>query len=287
MAIESNGLPPTVLVISDSLGDTACEVVLAAAGQFEEGSIRIARLPKVERVQQVVDYLAPRIEEGERIAVFHTIVTEDLRAEVVDALLDLRVPAVDLMGPAMYILSYLTGCHPSGIPGTIHRTDDAYFRRIDAMEYFVEHDDGRGADDLSHADIVLLGVSRTSKTPLSMYLAFHGYKVANIPLAHGMEPPASLYDVDPMRLFGLLSTTDVIADIRDRRLGDDMARAVAGSYADPVAIEREMDEARALMKHLGCFIIRTDKKAVEEAGAEIIAHLEEMRALRDARRARS
>ena len=85
----------------------------------------------------------------------------------------------------------------------IHKTDDLYFHRIEAMEYFVEHDDGRGCNDLSGADIVLLGVSRTSKTPLSMYLAYQGYKVANVPLAHGMEPPKSIYEVDPMQLFGL------------------------------------------------------------------------------------
>ncbi len=101
-----------------------------------------------------------------------------------------------------------------------------------------------------------------------------------------MEPPASLYDVDPMRLFGLLSTTDVIADIRDRRLGDDMARAVAGSYADPLAIELSRWMRREpLMKRLGCFIVRTDKKAVEEAGGRNHQHLEEMgsRASRHAR----
>ena len=117
-----------------------------------------------------------------------------------------------------------------------------------------------------------------------MYLAFHGYKVANIPLAHGMEPPASLYDVDPMRMFGLLHD-GCDRHIRDRRLGDDMARAVAGSYADPLAIELEMDQARALMKRLGCFIVPHRQKAVEEAGAEIIAHLEEMQALRASRHA--
>lgn len=152
------------------------------------------------------------------------------------------------------------------------------------MEYFVEHDDGRGCDDLSAADIVLLGVSRTSKTPLSMYLAYQGYKVANVPLAHGMEPPKSIYKVDPMRLFGLISTVDVISEIRDSRLGDDYARAVAGSYAEPESVRSELEEARALMKRLGCFVVRTDGKAIEESASEIIAHLEEIQEAR-ARRA--
>ncbi len=277
---------PTVHVISDSLGDTACEVVLAAAGQFDEGSIRIARLPKVSNIDQVETYLAPRIAFGGKHAVFHTIADPVLRAQVCDTCAALQIPSMDIMGPTTGVLSVITGQEPHGIPGTIHRTDERYFKRIEAMEYFVEHDDGRGADDLSDADIVLLGISRTSKTPLSMYLAFQGYRVANIPLAPGLEPPKSIFSVDPMRLFGLLSTTDVIAGIRDRRLGDDYTRAMASSYSDPEAITREMDEAHALMKRLGCFIVRTDRKAIEESAAEIIEHLDMIQAARAARRAK-
>lgn len=277
---------PTVHVISDSLGDTACEVVLAAAGQFDEGSIRIARLPKVSNIDQVETYLAPRIAFGGKHAVFHTIADPVLRAQVCDTCAALQIPSMDIMGPTTGVLSVITGQEPHGIPGTIHRTDERYFKRIEAMEYFVEHDDGRGADDLSDADIVLLGISRTSKTPLSMYLAFQGYRVANIPLAPGLEPPKSIFTVDPMRLFGLLSTTDVIAGIRDRRLGDDYSRAMASSYSDPESITREMDEAHALMKRLGCFVVRTDRKAIEESAAEIIEHLDAIQAAREARRAR-
>ncbi len=277
---------PTVHVISDSLGDTACEVVLAAAGQFDEGSIRIARLPTVSNIDQVETYLAPRVACGGRHAVFHTIADPVLRAQVCDTCAALQIPSMDIMGPTTGVLSVITGKEPHGIPGTIHRTDERYFNRIDAMEYFVEHDDGRGADDLSNADIVLLGISRTSKTPLSMYLAFQGYRVANIPLAPGIDPPESIFKVDPMRLFGLLSTTDVIAGIRDRRLGDDYSRAWAASYSDPEAITCEMEQAHALMKRLGCFIIRTDRKAIEESAAEIIEHLETIQAARLARKSK-
>ena len=217
---------PTVIVISDSLGDTACEVVLAASGQFDEGAFRVLRLPKVTSVEQVESFVGPRVDADHRdIAVFHTIVDPALRARVLDYLGMLHIRSVDLIGPTLAVLSSLIGVAPKGVAGVIHKTDDRYFHRIEAMEYFVEHDDGRGCDELSGADIVLLGVSRTSKTPLSMYLAYQGYKVANVPLAHGMEPPKSIYEVDPMRLFGLISTVDVISEIRDSRLGDDYARA--------------------------------------------------------------
>ena len=271
------GMPvPVVHVISDSLGDTAAGVTLAAAGQFEEGSFEIARLSKVSHISQVERYLAPHVSRGERLAVVYTIASSSLRSEVGDLLTRFHVPAIDLLGPTMGAISMLTGMEPRGIPGTIHRTDERYYHRIEAMEYFVGHDDGRGSDDLSGADIVLLGISRTSKTPLSMYLAFQGYCVANVPLATGIEPPASLWDVDAGKLFGLISTTDVITSIRDRRLGTDYARACAASYADPEAIAREMEDARALMRQLGCFVVRTDHKAIEESAAEIVAHLEEI-----------
>ena len=264
---------PTVIVISDSLGDTACEVVLAASGQFDEGAFRVLRLPKVTSVEQVKSFVGPRVDADHRdIAVFHTIVDPALRARVLDYLGMLHIRSVELIG----------------LVGSEMCIRDRYFHRIEAMEYFVEHDDGRGCDDLSGADIVLLGVSRTSKTPLSMYLAYQGYKVANVPLAHGMEPPKSIYEVDPMRLFGLISTVDVISEIRDSRLGDDYARAVAGSYAEPESVRSELEEARALMKRLGCFVVRTDGKAIEESASEIIAHLDEIqeaRARRAARRA--
>ena len=265
---------PIVHVLSDSLGDTACEVVLAAAGQFREGSFRISRLPKVASVEQVRSYFDAHLDRGRQLIVFHTIVDPVLRAQILDYLGQLHIRSIDLIGPAIAAISSLVDQRPSGIAGVIHKTDSRYFQRIEAMEYFVEHDDGRGCDDLSTADIVLLGVSRTSKTPLSMYLAFQGYKVANIPLAKHLEPPASLFDVDPMRLVGLLSTVDVISDIRSTRLGDEYARSVAGSYADPAAISDEMTDAYRLMRRLGCFIVHTDSKSIEESAAEIIAHLQ-------------
>ena len=267
------GAAVTVHVISDALGDTARDVVLAAAGQFPADTFAIERLSKVARCEQVEAYLAPRIAAGERLAVFHTIVDPGLRRAVCELLARWEVPSVDLMGSAIDVLASLTGLAPAGIPGIIHQTDDAYFRRIACMEYFVEHDDGRGADDLSDADIVLLGVSRTSKTPLSLYLALNGYRVANIPLAPGIDPPASIFSVDPARIFGLLSTTEVVRGIRAQRLGDGLAGAVAASYADPVRIDAELTAARALYKRLGCFIVRTDGKAVEESAAEILACL--------------
>lgn len=263
----------TVLVISDALGETAASVALAAAGQFDEGAVAIERLSRVQDARQVKRYLESLAGAAKKIAAFHTIVQDELRSEVAGLLVEQGIAAVDLLGPAIDTIAALTGLAPKGIPGIIHQTDERYFQRIACMEYTVEHDDGRGADDLSEADIVLIGVSRTSKTPLSMYLALQGYRVANIPLAPQMEPPQALFEVDPARVFGLVTTVEAIAPIRAQRLGTAQAQSAAGSYADPDAIELEFAYARTLMKRLGCFVVHTDGKAIEESATEIIERL--------------
>lgn len=263
----------TVLVISDALGETAASVALAAAGQFDEGTVAIERLSRVQDARQVRRYLESLAGAAKKIAAFHTIVQDELRSEVAGLLVEQGIAAVDLLGPAIDTIAALTGLAPKGIPGIIHQTDERYFQRIACMEYTVEHDDGRGADDLSEADVVLIGVSRTSKTPLSMYLALQGYRVANIPLAPQMEPPQALFEVDPARIFGLVTTVEAIAPIRAQRLGTAQAQSAAGSYADPNAIELEFAYARSLMKRLGCFVVHTDGKAIEESATEIIERL--------------
>src|SRR5690606_32272767 len=112
----------------------------------------------------------------------------------------------------------VTGTRPSGEVGRIRRTDEGYFDRIEAMEFAVKHDDGRNPEELADADIVILGVSRTSKTPISMYLAFKGWRVANVPLAPGVEPPKELFELDPRKLFGLVTSADVLLAIRRERM---------------------------------------------------------------------
>lgn len=272
----------TVLVISDALGETAASVALAAAGQFDEGAVAIERLSRVQDARQVKLYLESLAGAARKIAAFHTIVQDELRCEVAGLLVEQGIAAVDLLGPVIDTIAALTGLAPKGIPGIIHQTDERYFQRIACMEYTVEHDDGRGADDLSEADIVLIGVSRTSKTPLSMYLALQGYHVANIPLAPQMEPPQALFEVDPARIFGLVTTVEAIAPIRAQRLGTAQAQSAAGSYADPNAIELEFAYARFLMKRLGCFVVHTDGKAIEESATEIIERLNRILLARNA-----
>lgn len=260
---------PVVHVISDSLGDTAAAVAVAAASQFPAGSVSIERLPKASSIEQIRAFLDSHAEPS-AITVFHTIADATLRKQLIGYAAERGFVAVDLLGPAIEAMEETTGLAPSGKSGGIRVTDAGYFRRIDAMEYSVNHDDGRNPEGLAEADIVLIGVSRTSKTPLSMYLASKGYKVANIPLVAGIDPPVELYNVDQRKLFGLMSNANLLSEIRFKRLG--VATGVAGSYAQRENVQQDLDEARALMRKLGCIVIRTDNRAIEETAQEILRY---------------
>ena len=151
--------------------------------------------------------------------------------------------------------------------------DDAYYRRVQAMEYAVTHDDGQRPEGLIHADVVLIGISRTSKTPLAIYLGYRGVRVANVPLALGVDPPPELFDVDPRRIFGLVTTPEVLMKVRTARMHE-FGTTVPG-YADYEYIEQELEQARALMRQLGCVVVSSANRAIEEIAQEILRYLKE------------
>jgi regulator of PEP synthase PpsR (kinase-PPPase family) len=256
-------------------------MAVAAASQFSEGNCVIHRLPKASNIEQIAYFIQTNLAQeaaaaaagatGE-IAVLHTIVDPQLRAQLNEYVADKPVAAVDLMGPAIEAIAEATGLKPKGEPGLIRKTDQEYFDRVGALEFAVDHDDGRNAEQLDQADIVLIGVSRSSKTPLAIYLASHGYRVANVPLAAGTEPPLQLFEIDSRRIFGLTSDASLLSEIRYRRLGD--ARDVAGSYAEPANVQVDLDEARQLMRRLGCIVVRTDNRAIEETAQEVLRYYE-------------
>ncbi|ANE22475.1 phosphotransferase [Denitrobacterium detoxificans] len=270
---------PTIHVISDSVGTTASAIARAAAAQFGETEPRVELLPNVRSFEEVRDYLLAHAEYHRELygkpdmIVLYTIidaqVNEKLRAFFAEYP---QFAAVDLMTDAVASIKRVSGMEPILQPGELHATDERYFNRIEAMEFTIEHDDGRNPQDLTKADIVLLGVSRCGKTPISIYLSQEGYRVSNVPLDLQSTPPRQLYDVDPSRLFGLMTTSDVLVDIRRKRLG--RALSVASSYAEPEQVVADLDEARALMRRLGCIVIHTEHRAVEETAQEILRFYE-------------
>ncbi|WP_432762685.1 pyruvate, water dikinase regulatory protein [Adlercreutzia aquisgranensis] len=279
ISLENTTPLPTIHVVSDSVGITAQTVARAAAAQFGVTNPNIEVLPKVRSFNEVVEFVdehtaCHRATYGDgRILVFYTLVDSDLSHEVAEFFAERDdVVAVDLMTGALSAIAQMTGKRPAVTPGSVHIADQNYFRRIEAIEFTIEHDDGRNPQDLTRADIVLLGVSRSSKTPTSIYLAQQGFKVANVPLDPSTEPPAQLFDVERSRLFGLMISPDALVGIRQRRLGN--AIGVAGAYADLEYIYRDLEEARALMRRLGCIVVHTENRAVEETAQEILRYYE-------------
>lgn len=275
---------PTIHVVSDSMGLTAQAVARAAAAQFGVTDPTIEVLPKVSTFEEIKSFLdehgaVHRQNSGDgRMLVFYTLANGNLARELASyAQEHADIVAVDLMTDAIGAIAHMTGREPSMKPGGLHVADQYYFKRIEAVEFTIAHDDGRNPQDLTQADIVLLGVSRSSKTPTSIYLGQQGYKVSNIPLDPSTEPPRELLKVDRTRLFGLMTTAEVLIGIRQRRLGN--ASAVAASYADPEYIYEDLEKARALMRKLGCIVINTENRAVEETAQEILRYYERVHPL--------
>jgi len=258
----------SVHVLSDSLGETGEMVARAAIAQFATERFRIERLPRVQTAEELNELV--RAHCGRHCIFFYTLVEDSLRKEM-ERLCAQGVNGVDILGPAVSLLSRATGVSATGEAGAMHRTDEDYFARIEAMEFAVSHDDGRNPEGLINADIVLIGVSRTSKTPLAMYLAFKGWRVANVPLASGLEPPPQLHELDPRRVFGLVTDPDLLVEIRRERMFD-LGAWVPG-YAERESVIVELEEARALMRKIGCIVVHTDNRAVEEAAQEIIRYV--------------
>ena len=264
------GEPPvTIHLLSDSLGETADAVARATAAQFPPGSFRVERLPKVSTVEELREIVGCHC--GTYCIFFFTLVQEELLAEMCGLVESGAIRGVDILGPGVRVLASVTGLEPRGVAGALRLADEAYYDRIEAMEFAIKHDDGRNTEDLSTADVVLIGVSRTSKTPLSIYLASKGYYAANIPLVRGSKPPDTLFEVDPRRVFGLISSAPVLAEIRSKRMAE-LGTYVA-HYADRQDIEADLQEARAIMRKIGCIVVRTDNRAVEETAQEIIRYL--------------
>lgn len=270
---------PTIHVISDSVGVTAQSVARAATSQFGVNDPNIEVLPKATNIEDIIEFLDKHSTfhkehlGDDRLLVFYTLVDVDMRTQFEEYLVqNPQITAVDLISAAIDAIATFSGREPSTEPGGLHVADQNYFKRIAALEFTIDHDDGRSPQDLAKADIVLIGVSRTSKTPLSVYLAQQGYRVANVPLDLHTEHPAELFDVDPTRIFGLITTPEVLTKIRKRRLGG--AGHVAASYADPEYVYQDLEKARALMRKLGCIVVHTENRAVEETAQEILRYYE-------------
>jgi len=256
----------TLHVLSDSLGQTAVTFSRVMASRFPSLHFTVVRTPMVSDPLELAEVVRPHCKQHNYLFVY-TFAQQDLLDKMKE-LCDEGCYAVDLLGQALRSIRKLSGVRPTGKVGAIHTTDEAYYQRIEAMEYTINHDDGRHPEGLLEADIVLIGVSRSGKTPLSTFLAYRGWKVANLPLAAGLYPPEQIFEVDARRLYGLVTTPEVLTRVREARSVE--FGTFLENYSSREHIEHELESARELMRQLGCIVINTANRAIEEVAQEIL-----------------
>jgi regulator of PEP synthase PpsR (kinase-PPPase family) len=263
---ETPAAPPELYLVSDGTGETATHAVQAAASQFED-RFRVRTFGEIRSAAQVRNIMERAV--GSRALVVFTLVNEPLTREIRDLAVELGVPIVDLLGPLISALANHYELRPLHRPGALHSFSEDYFRRVEAVEFAVRHDDGANVHTLFQADLVLAGVSRTSKTPLSMYMAQRGYKTGNVPIVPGIDPPRELFEIDPQKVIGLVVESDALLEIRKARLHHLQAPPYF-TYADPEAVKLELRRARRLFRARGWRVVDTTARAVEENAAKIL-----------------
>jgi regulator of PEP synthase PpsR (kinase-PPPase family) len=262
-----------IFTMSDSSGETAESVARAALVQFEPGHASIYRLPQVRSASQIPALVKEIANRGSIIA--YTLVLPEYRETLEAEANKYKIPTIDLLGPLIGRISHLTGTTPLSQPGRLHLLDETYFRRIEAVDFAIRFDDGKNPDGILQADVVLIGVSRTSKTPNCMYLAHHyGLKAANVPLISGVEPPLALFKVNPRKVVGLHIDPYLLQEIRTTR-AQVLGMPGTTDYADPDRIMQEVRQAKKLFRELKCHIIDVSSKAIEETSSEIFLLMRE------------
>jgi regulator of PEP synthase PpsR (kinase-PPPase family) len=257
-----------IFVISDATGSTAEHVLRAALAQFDAEDVVVERRPEIRTIEGVHQVVEEAQKAGAMLV--HTLASVDLRREVYLQATERRLQSVDLLGNVLSDLSAFLGAAPGGVPGGVHHVDEDYYRRMDALTFVVKHDDGMGLESLSRADIVLVGVSRTSKTPLSIFLAIRGYFVANVPIAYGVELPPELFKVDQSKVVGLRMDPIRLRHIREQRLQSFGNEARQG-YTNAQTVQQEVAYADEVFKRASWPVVDTSLKSLEETAVEVVS----------------
>ncbi|MCA1021969.1 pyruvate, phosphate dikinase/phosphoenolpyruvate synthase regulator [Halobacillus litoralis] len=259
----------TVYIVSDSAGESADLMIKTVMSQFTGQDIIMKHFSYVQDHQEMENVITLAKYNPSIIA--YTIVTPVLKHYLDQRAEEEGITAVDMMNPLMDVFSQKFQMEPTCEPGQIRKLDEDYFKRIEAIEFAVKYDDGQEARGLNQADLVLVGVSRTSKTPLSMYLANKKIKTANVPLIPEIPPPPELFSIPGIQCIGLIITPEKLNDIRKERLKN-LGLTGPANYASLNRILDELDYAQNIMKRIGCPIIDVSNKAIEET-ADIILDL--------------
>ncbi|SFE24121.1 pyruvate, water dikinase regulatory protein [Trichococcus pasteurii] len=259
------------VIISDSVGDTARKVLQAVLAQFPSVTVHMYHYPFIRKMKD----LEPVLEEAKELKAFviHTLVVENLSEYTDNFCVAEDLPCYNILKDLVRDISETTGQQPIRRAGALHRLDDEYFNRISAIEFAVKYDDGKDPKGFLDADLVLLGVSRTSKTPLSMFLANKNIKVANLPIMPEASVPDEIWQVDPKKIVGLTNDAEVLNNFRKERM---IAYGLSPEtiYSDMDRIRAELEYAYELYNKLGCIVINVSKRSIEETAAIIMSSIE-------------
>ncbi|QJA08024.1 kinase/pyrophosphorylase [Romboutsia sp. CE17] len=262
-----------IYVISDSVGETAQQVAKAAISQFMiNDNYEIRRFPYVVDKKFLIEILNSG--KNENAIIIYTLVDESLSTLTREYCLTEGLSNIDLMSPILTEIAKKTDKKPKREPGIIRKLDESYFKRVEAIEFAVKYDDGKDPRGVLKSDIVLVGISRTSKTPLSMYLANKNIKVANVPLVPEIPLPKELDDINPNKIIGLTNTPEKLNKIRQERLKV-LGLSSNANYANIERILQELEYSDTIMKRLGCPVIDVSNKAIEETAGIILDLIKE------------
>ena len=260
--------PFSVFIVSDGTGETAAVMIRAALVQYADRDVHILRYKNIRSEDQ----LRPIVDEAtqRRGLIVYTLVSQQLRKKMHEMAMTMGLPALDLLGPILNTLGdFFGGAAQSGQAGLLRAVDEQYYKRIEAIEFTVKHDDGKTFSGLEKADIILVGISRTSKTPLSIFLSHKGWKVANIPLVLNQPLPPELMQVDQRKVVGLIIDIDSLQRIRKNRL-EKFGQDPGGEYASLSHIAQEIEFASEIFrKNKRWPVFNVTERALEETASEI------------------
>jgi [pyruvate, water dikinase]-phosphate phosphotransferase / [pyruvate, water dikinase] kinase len=262
-------------LISDSTGETLITVSRAAAAQYAK-LLPVEHVHPLVRNQKQLDRVLADIEQSPGI-VLYTLLQENLAAKLEEKCRALGLPCLSILGPVLHMFQAYLGAESTHKVGAQHTLNADYFRRIDALNYTMMHDDGQHADDLEEADVLLIGVSRTSKTPTSIYLANRGVKTANVPLVPGIPLPPGIEGLKRPLVVGLYASPERIVQIRQNRLLGLKAHRDGDKYIDQQAVAEEVAASRRLCAKHNWPLIDVTRRSIEETAAAVLAHLADRR----------
>ena len=263
----NRGAATKIVVASDATGHTAEVVVRSALVQFRGADAQLLLRPHIRTADDVREC----VREASRVGglIVHTLVSQEMRSLMLTEGRAKHVPTIDLLGPLLLRLEDLLALQPLAKPGLFRDMDAEYRRRFDVMDFTVRHDDGQDPHGLVHADLILVGVSRTSKTPLSMFLAWRGLRVANVPIVQSLPLPEELARVAPQKIVGLTIKPERLVELRRSRLLQ-METPPKFPYADARQIWAELEYARDLCARAGWPLVDVTDKSIEEVAAEVL-----------------